>query len=99
MAAVAAADVAAEATATTAVAAATEAAAAMKGAGRGNRGSGGNSRESSLRSVEYLCFFSNKFISYVASYVCPIQTGFLRGFRTSYGGTGIMILVKKVPQE
>jgi len=57
MAAVAAADVAAEATVTTAVAAATEAAAAMKGAGRGNIGSGGNSRESSLRSVEYLCFF------------------------------------------
>jgi hypothetical protein len=44
-------------------------------------------------------FFSNKFISYVSSYVGPIQTGFLRGFRKSYGGTGIVIPVKKVPQE
>jgi len=26
-------------------------------------------------------FFSNKFISYVSSYVGPIQTGFLRGFK------------------
>jgi len=40
-------------------------------------------------------FFSNKFISYVASYVGPIQTGFLRGFRKSSGGTGIVIPVKK----
>ena len=30
-------------------------------------------------------FFSNKFISYVASYVGHIQTGFLRGFRKSSG--------------
>jgi hypothetical protein len=44
-------------------------------------------------------FFSNKFISYIASYVGLIQTGFLRGFRNSYGGTGIMIPVKKVPRE
>jgi hypothetical protein len=38
-------------------------------------------------------------ISYVAFYVVPIQTGFLRGFLKSYGGTGIMIPVKKMPQE
>jgi hypothetical protein len=42
---------------------------------------------------------SNKLISYVAFYVGPIQTGFLRGFRKSYGGTGIMIPLKKMPQE
>jgi hypothetical protein len=48
----------------------------------GNRGSGGNSKDSSLRSI---------LISYVASYVGPIQTGFLRGFRKSSGGTEIMI--------
>ena len=42
-------------------------------------------------------FFSNKFISYVASYVGPIQTGFLRGLKISYGGTGIVIPVKKLP--
>jgi hypothetical protein len=35
------------------------------------------------------------FKSYVASYVGPIQTGFLRGFQNSYGGTGIVIPVKK----
>ena len=40
-------------------------------------------------------FFSNKFISYVASYGGPIQTGFLRGLRKSSGGTGIVIPVKK----
>ncbi len=40
-------------------------------------------------------FFSNKFISYVSSYVGPIQIGFLRGFRKSSGGTGIVIPVKK----
>jgi len=44
-------------------------------------------------------FFSNKFISFVASYIGPIQTGFLRGLKKSYGGTGIVIPVKKVPQE
>jgi hypothetical protein len=44
-------------------------------------------------------FLSNKFISYVAFYIGPIQTGFLRGFQKSYGGTGIVIPVKKVPQE
>jgi len=43
--------------------------------------------------------FVYKFSSYVASYVGPIQTGFLRGFRKSSIGTGIMIPVKKVPQE
>jgi hypothetical protein len=37
-------------------------------------------RRRKMYSVEYLCSFSNKFISYVASYVGPIQTGFLRGF-------------------
>jgi len=40
-------------------------------------------------------FFSNKFISYVASYIGPIQTGFLRGFQKSSGGTGVVIPVKK----
>ena len=44
-------------------------------------------------------FLSNKFKSYVAFYIGPIQTGFLRGFQKSYGGTGIVIPVKKVPQE
>jgi hypothetical protein len=34
-------------------------------------------------------------ISYVAFYVGPIQTGFLGGFRKSYGGTGIVIPLKK----
>jgi hypothetical protein len=37
----------------------------------------------------------NKLISYVAFYVSPIQTGFLMTFQKSYGGTGIMIPVKK----
>jgi hypothetical protein len=32
-------------------------------------------------------------------HVGPIQTGFLRGFRKRSGGMGIMIPVKKVPQE
>jgi hypothetical protein len=50
-------------------------------------------------SIEYLCFFSNKCISYVASYVGPIQTGFLRGFQKSSGRTEIVIPVKKVPQN
>jgi len=40
-----------------------------------------------------------KFISYVASYVGPIQTGFLRGFQKSSSGTGIVIPLKKVPQK
>ena len=73
----------------------------------GNEGSGPGATEgaaatavdSSLRSVEYFCFFSTKFISYVASYVGPIQTGFLRGLQKSSGRTGIVIPVKKVPQE
>jgi hypothetical protein len=63
----------------------------------GNRGSGGTD-DSSLNSVlctYILLFFSNNFISYVASYLGPIQTGFTRGFRKSYGGTGIVIPVKK----
>jgi hypothetical protein len=38
-------------------------------------------------------------ISYVAFYVGPIQTGILMMFQKSYGGTGIVIPVKKVPQE
>jgi hypothetical protein len=38
-------------------------------------------------------------ISYVAFYVGPIQTGFLMTFRKSYGVTGIVIPVKKAPQE
>jgi hypothetical protein len=38
-------------------------------------------------------------ISYVAFYVGPIQTGFLRGFQKSYGGTGIVISLKKTPQQ
>ena len=45
----------------------------------------------------YVFFY--KFISYVASYVGPIQTGFPRGFRKCSGGTGIVIPVKKTPQE
>ncbi len=40
-------------------------------------------------------FLSNKLISYVAFYVGHIQTGFLMTFRKSYGGTGIVIPVKK----
>jgi hypothetical protein len=42
---------------------------------------------------------SNKSISYVAFYIGPIQTGFLMTFQKSYGGTGIVIPVKKAPQE
>jgi hypothetical protein len=42
---------------------------------------------------------SNKLIFYIAFYVGPIQTGFLRGFKKSYSGTGIMIPLKKTPQE
>jgi hypothetical protein len=38
-------------------------------------------------------------ISYVAFYVGPIQTGFLMRFQKSYGGTEIVIPVKKAPQE
>jgi hypothetical protein len=38
-------------------------------------------------------------ISYVAFYIGPIQAGFLMMFQKSYGGTGIMIHVKKAPQE
>jgi hypothetical protein len=38
-------------------------------------------------------------ISYVAFYIGPIQTGFLMTFQKSYSGTGILIPVKKVPQE
>jgi hypothetical protein len=45
----------------------------------------------------YVFFY--KFISYVASYVGPIQTGFPRGFGKNSGGTGIVIPVKKTPQE
>jgi hypothetical protein len=44
-------------------------------------------------------FLSNKLISYVAFNVGPIQTGFLRGFQKSYSGTGIVIPLKKMPQE
>ncbi len=44
-------------------------------------------------------FLSNKLISYVVFYVGPIQTGFLRGFQKSYSGTGIVIPLKKTPQE
>jgi hypothetical protein len=39
------------------------------------------------------------FISHVCTYVGSIQTGFLRVFRKSSGGTGIVIPVKKVSQE
>jgi hypothetical protein len=53
------------------------------------------------RTIELYCalFLSNKLISYVAFYVDPIQTGFLMMFQKSYGGTEIMIPVKKAPQE
>jgi hypothetical protein len=34
-------------------------------------------------------------ISYIAFYIRPIQTGFLMMFQKSYGGTGIVIPVKK----
>ncbi len=39
------------------------------------------------------------FKSYIASYVGPIQTGFLMTFQKSYGRTGIVIPVKKMLQE
>jgi hypothetical protein len=42
--------------------------------------------------TRWIEFFFN---SYVATYVGPIQTGLLRGFRKCYGGTGIVIPVKK----
>ena len=61
----------------------------MKGCARRN-----GQVASSLRRV--LWFFSNKFISYLAFYVGTIQTEFLREFQKSYyGGTGIVIPVKK----
>ncbi len=50
-----------------------------------------------LPTIVHMFFY--KFISYVAYYIGPIQTGFLRGFRKISGGTGIVIPVKKVPQE
>jgi hypothetical protein len=40
-------------------------------------------------------FVFYKFISYIASYVGPIQTGFLMMFRNSYGGRGIVFPVEK----
>jgi hypothetical protein len=40
-------------------------------------------------------FFYYKFSSYVASYIGPIQTGFLMTFQKSYGRTGIVFPVKK----
>jgi hypothetical protein len=42
---------------------------------------------------------SKKLISFVDFYVGPIQTAFLRGFQKSYGGTEIVIPLKKTPQE
>jgi hypothetical protein len=39
------------------------------------------------------------FKSYVAYYAGPIHTGFLRGKKKGYSGTGIVIPVEKVPQE
>ena len=45
---------------------------------------------------EYLEYvFFHKFISYVASYVNPIQTAFLMTFQKSYGGKGIVFPLKK----
>ncbi len=44
-------------------------------------------------------FLSNKLISYVAFYVGPIQKGFLMMFKKIYSGTGIVIPLKKTPQE
>ena len=44
-------------------------------------------------------FFFYKFISFIASYVGPNQTGFPRGSRKCSGGTGIVIPVKKKQQE
>jgi len=40
-------------------------------------------------------FILHKFISYVASYVSPIQTDFLMTFQKSYGGTVIVFPVEK----
>jgi hypothetical protein len=56
-------------------------------------------KESTIELYRKYMFLSNKLISYVAFYVVPIQTGFLMTFRKSYGGTGIVIPVKKNPQE
>jgi len=52
-----------------------------------------------LRSVEYfyVFFLKNSFPTY--SYDGSTKTGLLRGFQKSSGGTGIVIPVKKVPQE
>jgi hypothetical protein len=54
-----------------------------------------------VSTMELYCtlFLSYKLISYVAFYVGPTQTGFLMTFQKSYGGTGIVIPVKKNPQE
>jgi hypothetical protein len=64
--------------------------------GGGNRVSGGNKGSGGREQQQQQWI---EIISYVASYGGPIQTGFLRGLRKSSGGTGIVIPVKKVPQE
>jgi hypothetical protein len=64
---------------------------------RDNKGSGNNkgSRDNRGSSGNISLMFFHKFIPYVASYVNPIQTGFLMTFRKSYGRTGIVFPVKK----
>jgi hypothetical protein len=49
--------------------------------------------------IDCTWFLSNKSISYVSFYIGPIKTGFLMTFQKSYGRTGIVIPVKKSPQE
>ena len=63
----------------------------IKGSGN-SKGSGGNVRSGDR--VLRVCYF-HKFISYVASYINPIQTGLLMTFQNIYGGTGIVFPVKK----
>ena len=62
--------------------------------GGDNKGSGGDRGSGNVCGEYRVCCF-HKFISYVASYVNPIQTAFLMTFQKSYGGTGIVFPLKK----
>ncbi len=92
------ADAAAEVMAATAVAVATEAVAATKGVGATEGAA--TTAVAAVNSLPKVLLFFFKQIHFLRSIQRrPIQTGFLRGFQKSYGRTGIVIPVKKVPQE
>ncbi len=68
---------------------------------RWRRSNGGGGAAMVVDTIELYrtLFLYSKLISYVAFYLGPIQTGFLMTFRKSYGGTGIVIPVKKALQD